>query len=117
TDLYDFLFPELGLDILRLRNRFQREGGDEDSNLAAEIEIYRRASEALGYKPKIMLTSWSPPASLKASSKEKCHANEDCTLKKKNGKFVYEEFADWWLASLKHYKSKGLTPYYISMQN
>jgi O-glycosyl hydrolase len=65
-----------------------------------------------------MLTSWSPPASLKASGKEKCHGNLDCTLKKKkNGKFVYEEFADWWLESLKHYQEKGLTPYYISMQN
>lgn len=116
-DLYQFLFPELGLDILRYRNRFQREGGDEDSSLAAEIEIYRRATEALGFKPRLMLTSWSPPASLKASGKEKCHGNEDCTLKKKNGKFVYDEFADWWIESLKHYQSKGLTPYYISMQN
>jgi glucuronoarabinoxylan endo-1,4-beta-xylanase len=116
-DLYDFLFPELGLDILRYRNRFQREGGEEDSNLAPEMEIHRRATAALGYKPRIMLTSWSPPASLKASGNEKCRGNEDCTLKKKNGKFVYEEFADWWLASLKHYKAKGLAPYYVSMQN
>lgn len=117
SDLYDFLFPELGLDILRLRNRFQRQGGDEDSNLAPEVEIVERATKALGYKPKIMLTSWSPSASLKASGREKCAGNDDCTLKKKGGKFVYDEFADWWLRSLRHYKDKGLAPDYISMQN
>lgn len=115
-DLYEFLFPELGLDILRYRNRFQREG-EEDSNLAAEIEIYQRATQALGYAPLLMLTSWSPPASLKMSGKEKCRGEKECTLAKKNGKFVYDEFADWWLRSLKHYHSKGLTPHYVSMQN
>jgi glucuronoarabinoxylan endo-1,4-beta-xylanase len=115
-DLYDFLFAELGLDILRFRNRFERVG-EENANLKEEIEIFKRATAALGHPPKLMLSSWSPSGSLKAHGKEKCSGNPDCTLKKVDGKFVYDEYADWWLRSLKHYQSLGLTPDYISMQN
>jgi len=48
------------LDILRLRNRYQR-SKREDGDLSQEVEILRRATEALGHPPKIMLSSWSPP--------------------------------------------------------
>ena len=115
-ELYSFLFPELGLDILRFRNRFER-SDDRDANLGAEVEIFERATKALGERPKLMLSSWSPPAALKQNGKERCFGNDDCTLKKENGQFVYEEFADWWVRSLDHYKSLGLAPDYISIQN
>jgi glucuronoarabinoxylan endo-1,4-beta-xylanase len=114
--LYEFLFPELGLDILRFRNRFERTD-PTDGKLSQEQEIMRRASEALGAKPKLLLSSWSPPARLKASGAEKCRNGVDCTLKKKDGRFVYEEFADFWLKSVEHYRSIGLAPDYVSIQN
>ncbi len=114
--LYDVLFPELGLDILRLRNRFERQG-PEDPDLRHEVEIVERASEALGRRPKILMSSWSPPASLKASGKEKCAGEEACTLKKTDGKFVYAEFADWWRRSVEHYAELGVAPDFVSMQN
>lgn len=115
-DLYEFLFPELGIDIIRFRNRFER-GGDEDTRLAEEVEIFQRATEALGHKPRLLLSAWSPPGTLKASGKERCASEPDCTLKKVNGRFSYDEYADWWIRSLKHYHELGLTPDYVSMQN
>jgi O-glycosyl hydrolase len=53
--LYEFLFPELGLDILRFRNRYER-SDPNDGRLAQEQEIMRRATEALGRKPKAVRT-------------------------------------------------------------
>ncbi len=114
--LYELLFPELGLDILRFRNRFER-SDPGDGNLKQEVDIFQRASKALGHPPKLLLTSWSPPAGLKASGKEKCKSNPDCTLKKEGGSFVYEAFADWWARSIEHYRSIGLAPDFVSMQN
>jgi glucuronoarabinoxylan endo-1,4-beta-xylanase len=116
AELYPMLFPELGLDILRLRNRFERsEPGDD--NLEQEREIVRRASAALGHAPKLLLSSWSPPAALKASGTERCKGNADCTLKRKGGSFVYEEFGAWWRRSLAHYDQIGLAPDFVSVQN
>lgn len=86
--IYDILFPELGLDILRLRNRYRRSKPD-DGDLSQEVEILRRGTAALGHPPRIMLSSWSPPAALKADGHEDCHGNRDCTLAKENGRFVY----------------------------
>lgn len=110
------LFSELGLDILRLRNRYDRTKSN-DRDLSKEVEIVRRATEALGRRPKILLSSWSPPAALKANQYEDCSGQKDCTLVRKNGRFVYGEFADYWLDSLRHYAKLGLTPDYISIQH
>jgi glucuronoarabinoxylan endo-1,4-beta-xylanase len=114
--VYELLFTELGLDILRFRNRFERSDPD-DAKLEHEVEIYKRATEALGHPPKLLMSSWSPPASLKASGKEKCGGEPECTLKKEDGKFVYDKFADWWRRSLEHYAELGLKPDFVSFQN
>ncbi len=113
---YEFLFPELGLDIIRFRNRFERTD-KSDEQLQQEVAIYERGTKALGYAPRLMLSSWSPPARYKANGRERCQGNPDCTLKKENGQFVYEGFADWWKRSIEHYRSIGLNPYWISIQN
>ncbi len=116
TGLYQALFPDLGLDILRFRNRFGR-SDPGDSNLAQEVEIFRRATEALGRRPKLLLSSWSPPAALKASGVERCRGESTCTLMKENGQFVYEQFGDYWRDSLEFYASLGLEPDYVTIQN
>ena len=114
--LYEFLFPELGLDILRLRNRFERTD-KSDETTRHDVEIVERATKALGKAPRIFLSAWSPPASLKASGKEKCHSEQACTLKKENGEFVYAKFADWWKRSIEYYRGLGIDPEFVSMQN
>jgi glucuronoarabinoxylan endo-1,4-beta-xylanase len=115
--LYEMLFPELGIDILRFRNRYERtENNDRD--LKQEREILERATKALGHSPRLLMTSWSPPGSLKADGKERCRGNNDtCTLKKKDGKFIYDEFAAYWRKSLEHYESLGVVPEFVSIQN
>jgi len=114
--IYDLLFPELGLDILRFRDRYAR-SKPEDGNLNQEVEILRRGTAALGHAPKIMLSSWAPPAALKADGHEDCHDNRDCTLAKENGRFVYEKFARYWADSLRHYATLGIVPDYITIEN
>ena len=114
--VYELLFPELGIDILRFRNRHERTKST-DRDLAWEEEIVQRATEALGRRPKILLSSWSPPARLKASGRENCSGNTDCTLAKQAGRFVYPAFAAYWVQSLRRYTSLGIAPDYISIQN
>jgi glucuronoarabinoxylan endo-1,4-beta-xylanase len=115
--IYQTLFPDLGLDILRLRNRYQRITKPEDGNIAQDVEILQKATQALGHRPKIMLSAWSPPALLKANGKEDCAGERDCTLAKENGHFVYEKFADFWRDSLVHYASLGIVPDWVSIEN
>jgi len=115
-ELFDVIFRDLGLDILRFRNRYGR-SDPQDAMLQQEVEIYRGATQSLGRPPKLMLTSWSPPGPLKANGKEGCNGNASCTLAKENGEFVYAKFADYWLLSLTHYASLGLVPDFVSIQN
>jgi glucuronoarabinoxylan endo-1,4-beta-xylanase len=113
---YELLFPELGIDILRLRNRYDRLE-QNDQKLDEDKEIVERATKALGHPLRILMSSWSPPAALKASGKERCRGNKDCTLKKVNGKFPYEEFGEYWKKSLEHYTTLGIVPEFVSIQN
>lgn len=116
--LATLLFKDLGLDILRLRNQY-RAPGDQPDPLG--IELYRAATESLGHPPRVLLTSWSPPAALKASGRTDCKSDDTdqtCTLRRNDdGSFPYGEFAQYWLESLQAYHALGLDPYYVSIQN
>lgn len=114
--MYELMFPELGIDIIRFRNRYNRKDY-HDGHMDWDVEIYKRGSEALGRPLKAMIAAWSPPAALKANGEEKCKNNDDCTLAKENGQFVYEKYADFWVESLKHYADLGVVPEYVSIQN
>ncbi len=115
-ELFEVIFRDLGLDILRFRNRYGRTD-PQDATLQEEVKLFRGATQSLGHPPQLMLTSWSPPAPLKANGKEGCTGNNSCTLAKENGQFVYAKFADYWVMSLTHYASLGLVPDYVSIQN
>ncbi|MCL2450328.1 MAG: hypothetical protein FWD17_15380 [Polyangiaceae bacterium] len=113
---YQTLFPDLGIDILRFRNRYRRtEKNDRD--LRQEVEIVRRATQALGHPPKIMLSSWSPPAELKANRAERCKSNDDCTLARDGNGFAYAQFGAYFRDSLGQYAALGIVPEYVSIQN
>ncbi len=119
TELYGLLFKDLGLDVLRFRNRFGRTG--ESSSLAPEMEVLDAATASLGHAPKLLLTSWSPPAAIKANNDDDCSsadtAAKTCTLRKVNGQFDYAGFADYWAGSLDAYAAAGIRPTWISIQN
>lgn len=114
--LYKAMFAELGLDVLRIRNRFGKVGDDD---LAATSEVIDAASTSLGRTPTVFMSSWSPPAAMKANADEQCSGNaETCTLAKTpGGTFDYDSYATYWRDSLDAYAAAGITPDYIGLQN
>lgn len=114
--LYDAMFGQLGLDIVRFRNRF---GYDLDNDLTSSTEVVDAAARSLGRSPAVILSSWSPPASLKANASTICQGDFDsCTLvRQQNGTFDYAAYANYWIGSLEAYASVGFTPDYVGIQN
>jgi hypothetical protein len=113
--LYPVLFGELGLDILRLRDRYQH----SDDDLTISRTLVDAASTSLGHAPSVFMTSWSPPAALKASGAAQCGGNPDtCTLvKTAAGAFDYTGFAKYLRDSLDAYAQIGVVPDYFGIQN
>jgi glucuronoarabinoxylan endo-1,4-beta-xylanase len=114
--LYDAMFAESGFDVIRLLNRYDDYG---TSDLTSSVQIMSAATERLGTRPTMLLTSSSPPGALKASGDEVCSGNSDtCTLAQlTDGSFDYPGFASHWQATLEAYGAAGIEPDYISIQN
>jgi glucuronoarabinoxylan endo-1,4-beta-xylanase len=108
NELYNLLFKDLGLDILRINNYYDI----NTKNFNETVEIIKSGRATLGRDMKIMISSWSPPAYLKSNGKI-----VEGTLKKTNGKFVYNEFAEWWYKSLVALKKEGINLEYVNIQN
>ncbi|MBN1654565.1 MAG: hypothetical protein JXA30_12405 [Deltaproteobacteria bacterium] len=114
--LFDAMFSGTGLNVLRLRNRYY--GQDDDEDLGYSGDIVTAATERQGRNPTIILSSASPPDSLKANGSSWCEGNPDtCTLATlPDGSFDYAGFARYWRASLDAYALAGIEPDYISIQ-
>lgn len=110
AELYDLLFRDLNLDILRLRNTYRY----NPSFGASDVEILTGAEATLGRSLTVFMSSWSPPANLKSNGNTE---GQGGTLAKENGLFVYGKFADYWYDSLVAYRNLGIDPAYISIQN
>jgi len=109
NELYDILFDQLGLDIYRLRNTYGINSGY--ISLSAQIV---QAAKARNPSLKIMISSWSPPASLKSNET----TNNGGTLKKDDyGNYMYSEFAQWWANSLDVWSGQGVDADYVNIQN
>jgi glucuronoarabinoxylan endo-1,4-beta-xylanase len=107
-ELCNVLFKELALDIFRIRNNHDM----EPNSFRETVEIAKAGEAALGHDLKIMVSSWSPPAYLKSNAN-----TIGGTLKKKDGKYMYDEFAQWWYDSLAAYTKAGVKVDYINIQN
>ena len=114
--LYQAIFAELGLDVLRFRNRYQHTGDDD---LKSAGDLVAAGSATSGRALSVFLSTWSPPPSLKANGALVCSGNvQTCTLTKTAaGAFDYAGLADYWSASLGAYAKVGLVPDYIGIQN
>jgi len=114
--LYQTVFAGLGIDILRLRDRFGHTG---DDNLDTTRELVDAAATSLGHTPTLFMTSWSPPPSLKANASFYCNGNADtCTLPQKSGGgFDYTALATYFRSSLDAYAKVGIAPDYFGIQN
>ena len=116
AELFDLLFDRAGLDAIRLGNRYQ---SMTDAPVASASEIATAATERLGRRPFLFMTSGTPPPALKANGERACGGDyETCTLATlSGGGFDYAGFASYWRDSLQAYASAGLVPDYISIQN
>ncbi len=120
-ELYDLMFDDLGLDILRLKNWYYPVNyPDNKSTAEMEVSWFKQHFDATNVlfdvakqknpNIKVLLSSWGPPSSLKSNNKL-----EEGTLKKdENGKFMYEEYATYWEDALNHI---AFNPDYLSIQN
>lgn len=116
AELFDAMFADSGLTVLRLRNDYVR---GESEDLGSSSEVVSAATERLGRPPTILLNSASPPDALKANGSIWCEGNPDtCTLTKlPDGSFDYLGLATHLRESLEAYALAGIEPQYLSIQN
>jgi len=112
----DAMFADSGLTMLRLRNRFGQQG---EGDLSTTSEVVSAATERLGQRPEIILTSSSPPPALKQNDSNWCEGNPDtCTLvRTDDGSFDYAGLANHLRASVEAHAAAGITVDYLSIQN
>ena len=121
--IYDLLFRDLGLDLLRIKNTYQINSNE----LNATGQIVTAARQP-GRNPnlKLLLLPWSPAAYLKNHPENLGFTNS--TLRRDVNDpnnsppyyYVYNEYAKWWLNSLTGsggWNSVGIYPDYITIQN
>ncbi len=114
----DALFGDAKLTILRFKNEYGYHVEGKAANAVTMARNYKEARERAakyGEKVIILMCCWSPPAYLKSDNSI---AKGDGTLAKNaDGEFVYDEYAKWWVDSIKYYKSYGIQIDYLSIQN
>ncbi len=113
AEIYDVIFRELSLDILRVRNTFDY----ENTMIGRVKEFYEAARKSLGKPINIMVSSWGPPAYLKSNNSVSNGGTISYSVSGVKVSFRYDEFARWWSRSLDNYNSNGIFPAYISIQN
>lgn len=113
--LYDLVFRDGGFDALRFRNRYET----DDDDLSATAEIIEAATERLGRRPFLFMSSATPPAALKANASRVCEGGDAaCTLSTvDDGGFDYAGFANYWRSAFEAYAALGIVPDYFSIQN
>jgi glucuronoarabinoxylan endo-1,4-beta-xylanase len=112
-ELYDSIFKNAGCNIIRIANNYDPQAG----NAVDEIPMMKDVQEKFP-QVKIFMASWSPPKYLKdRDTIVGILDNEKLSLKKTDGKFVYDQYADYWYQSIKHFQDSGLKISWASIQN
>jgi glucuronoarabinoxylan endo-1,4-beta-xylanase len=112
-EIYNAIFKELSLDILRVRNAF-----DYDAGMIDRVSEFAQEAEAsLGKPIKILSTSWGPPAYLKSNHDRTKGGTIKYSISNSQVLFDYIGFANWWEGALNEYNSHGVYPAYIGIQN
>jgi glucuronoarabinoxylan endo-1,4-beta-xylanase len=113
AQIYDVIFKELSLDILRVRNTY----GYDNEMIGRVKQFAAAAKNSLGHPIDIMVSSWGPPANLKSNNDRKNGGTLKYAVSNGKVEFDYAGFANWWNASLDNYNANGIYPKYISIQN
>lgn len=112
------MFEDLGLDIVRFQNWYfpvdyptnkEVAGMNDESAWNTTAQFYE---SAMAFNPeiKVLLSSWGPPAALKSNN----DSQNGGTLKKIEGEFVYDQYAQYWADTLDRLQ---FVPDYLSIQN
>ncbi len=113
SQIYDAIFGELSLDILRVRNAY-----DYDATMISKVKEFSNAAQnRLGKPIDILVSSWGPPAYLKSNNDAKNGGTLKYSVADGKVNFNYAGFAEWWDKSLDNYNANGIFPTYISIQN
>ncbi|MCK4748701.1 MAG: hypothetical protein KAT15_16725, partial [Bacteroidales bacterium] len=113
SEIYQAIFGELSLDILRVRNAY-----DYDPEMVSRVSEYMQAAElSLGHPIALLSTSWGPPGYLKNTGDRKNGGTLRFTSGADGVEFDYAGFAHWWRSSLDEYNQSSIYPTYISIQN
>jgi glucuronoarabinoxylan endo-1,4-beta-xylanase len=106
--IYDLLFTDLGLDIYRVRNTYSYDT-TYMSNTSAIVTAAKQRNPNL----KILISCWSPPASLKSNGT----TGGGGTLIGGPASYNYQGLATWWADSITGWAGYGVNADYISIQN
>jgi glucuronoarabinoxylan endo-1,4-beta-xylanase len=114
AQLFQTLFGDLGIQVLRVANWYQNnnDGGAGFDQTAAFVA----AVHQMGYSPILLMTSWNPPLSLKSNGSLRMGGT---LTKTSSGGYDYASFASWWAESLTAFAAAtgGIVPDYVSIQN
>lgn len=113
NEIYEAIFGELSLDILRVRNAY----GYDEGMVDRVSEFTQAAAKSLGKPIAVLVSSWGPPARLKSNNDHKNGGTLKYAVTGGKVIFDYAGFAHWWAQSLNNYNSRGIYPTYISIQN
>lgn len=109
-EIYTNAFAGLNLSMLRLGNWFRYTNAPDSS----AFEIVSNANRILGRPVPILMSSWAPPAFLKSNGQ--CGGGGTLATNA-TGQFMYNEFGQYWYDALQAYRSNGVWPTWISIQN
>lgn len=119
-EIIDLMVNDLGMDILRLKNWYYPKNYPDNkvpnemetswfiSHFDATDELYSLV-KAANPEISILFSSWGPTSYLKNNGKL-----DHGTLKKQDGEFMYDEYAEYWVDVLNNI---SFVPDYLSIQN
>lgn len=110
--LYQTLFTDLGLQVLRIANWY--DNGDNGAGMNSTVGLIQWLQGMPAPMPTILMSSWNPPATLKSDGQLR---GTGTLSKDANGNYDYAGFAQWWAAGLTAHAAVGVIPDYISIQN
>ena len=113
AEVYEAVFGELSLDILRVRTAYEY-----DPDMVGRVQEYVEASELVRGNPiPVLATSWGPPGYLKNTGDKNNGGTLRYTVEEGEVKFDYAGFAHWWKNALLEYQTHGIYPTYMTIQN
>ena len=112
-EIYTNAFAGLNLSFLRLGDWYRYQSSISSFDSAA-FDVVANANRVLGHPVTVYMSSWAPPAFLKSNGQT---ANGGTLTTNSDGTFNYGGFGQYWYDSINAYRSNGVSPQYISIQN